>query len=70
MAMEVVKGENTITQAASEYGLHPNQVRQWKDHLLSLLPVLFSGRSKKTNKERNQIEDELYRQIGQLKVEN
>ncbi len=68
--MEVVKGENTITQAASEYGLHPNQVRQWKDHLLSLLPVLFSGRSKKTNKERNQIEDELYRQIGQLKVEN
>ncbi len=68
--MEVVKGEKTITQAASEYGLHPNQVRQWKDHLLSLLPVLFSGRSKKTNEERNQIEDELYRQIGQLKVEN
>jgi len=34
------------------------------------LPELFSDRRKRTDEERNQVEDELYRQIGQLKVEN
>ena len=34
------------------------------------MPELFSDRRKRTDEERNQVEDELYRQIGQLKVEN
>jgi len=70
VALEAVKGEKTIAQVASEYGVHPNQVRQWKEHLLSVLPELFSDRRKRTDEERDQVEAELYRQIGQLKVEN
>ncbi|HPB59905.1 MAG TPA: transposase [Candidatus Saccharicenans sp.] len=27
VALEAVKGEKTISQVASEYGVHPNQVR-------------------------------------------
>ena len=70
VALEAVKGEKTIAQVASEYGVHPNQVRQWKEHLLNVLPELFSDRGKRTDKEREQKEAELYQQIGQLKVEN
>ncbi len=47
VAFETVKGEKTIAQVASEYGVHPNQVRQWKEHLLSVLPELFSDRRKR-----------------------
>ena len=69
MALEAVKGEKTIAQISSEYGVHPNQISQWKKKLLEELPELFSEkrRSREVNKE--DLEAELYRQIGQLKVE-
>jgi len=69
VALEAVKGEKTIAQISSEYGVHPNQISQWKKKLLEELPELFSEkrRSREVNKE--DLEAELYRQIGQLKVE-
>jgi len=69
VALEAVKGEKTIAQISSEFGIHPNQIRQWRRHLLEVLPDVFSDRRKKADRERNELEDELYRQIGQLKVE-
>lgn len=69
VALEAVKGEKTIAQIASEYGVHPNQIGQWKKRLLKELPSLFSDRRRKEEKEGAAEADELYRQIGQLKVE-
>lgn len=69
VALEAVKGEKTLTQLASEYGVHPNQIGQWKKRLLKELPALFSGNGSRQDKDRHKLEDELYRQIGQLKVE-
>jgi len=70
VALEAVKGEKTIAQIASEFKVHPNMVRKWRKQLLEMLPDLFSDRRKKKDKEdRDEREDELYRQIGQLKVE-
>lgn len=69
VALEAVKGEKTITQIASEYGVHPNQIGQWKKRLLEELPALFSDRRRREGKEDEAQTDELYRQIGQLKVE-
>ncbi len=69
VALEAIKGEKTIAQLASEYGVHPNQIGQWKKRLLKELPGVFSGKRKKEEKGRGELEDELYRQIGQLKVE-
>jgi len=70
VALEEVKGEKTVAQIASELGVHPNQVRKWKDQLLSMLPKLFSDRRKKREEDRDELEAELFRQIGQLWVEN
>lgn len=69
VALEAVKGEKTTAQIASEYGVHPNQIGQWKKRLLEELPSIFSDRRKREEKEGTAEADELYRQIGQLKVE-
>jgi transposase-like protein len=34
VALEAVKGGKTITQISGEYGVHPNQISQWKKKLL------------------------------------
>lgn len=69
IAFEAAKGEKTIAQLASEYGVHPNQIGQWKKKLLEELPMIFSDKRVYREKDREDLEAELYRQIGQLKVE-
>lgn len=69
IAFEAVKGEKTISQLASEYGVHPNQIGQWKKKLLEELPTIFSDKRVYREKDTEELESELYRQIGQLKVE-
>lgn len=69
VALESVKGEKTIAQLASQYSIHPNQIGQWKKVLLEELPTIFSDRRNHDEKDREELESELYRQIGQLKVE-
>jgi len=52
IALAAVKGEKTIAQLASEYAIHPNQIRQWRQQLLDMLPEIFStwGGSSPCNK--------------------
>jgi len=69
VALEALKGEKTMAQISSEYGVHVNQIRQWRQKLLEELPGLFSDRRQKRDKETEEMTAELYRQIGQLKVE-
>lgn len=69
VALEAVKGEKTIAQLSSEYGVHPNQIGQWRKRLLKELPGIFSGKRPREEKDRGELEAELYRQIGQMKVE-
>jgi len=70
VALEAVKGEKTIAQLFSDYGVHPNLIRQWKKRLLEDLPSLLSNKKGKRSKDnRTDLESELYRQIGRLKVE-
>jgi len=69
VALEAIKGEKTLAQLAGEFDIHPNQIGRWKTELLEKLPDLFTDRRKRADKDREEIEAELYRQIGQLKVE-
>ncbi len=69
VALEATKGERTMAQISSEYGVHVNQIRQWRQKLLEELPGVFSDRRQKKDKETEEMTSELYRQIGQLKVE-
>lgn len=69
VALEAVKGEKTIAELSSEFGVHGNQIRHWKKRLLKELPSIFSDKRKKAEKDSEQLESELFRHIGQLKVE-
>ncbi len=69
VALEAFKEERTLAQLASEYSVHANQNGQWRKHLLDQHPAVFSERKKAGDQARDAKEDELYRQIGQLKVE-
>jgi transposase-like protein len=69
VALEAVKGEKTLAQLASEFKVHANQIRQWRQRLLEVLPEVFSNRRPQREKDRDELEAELFRQIGQLKVE-
>jgi len=69
VALEAVKGEKTIGQLSSQYGVHPNQIGTWKKELLERLPELFRSRRSREEVEGEREREELYRQIGKLKVE-
>ncbi len=68
VAIEAIKGEKTISQIAAEYGIHPQQVRDWRRQFLSKCHVVFdeSGRRKK-GPEREL--EKAYKKIGKLQVE-
>jgi transposase-like protein len=69
LALEVIKGERTLTEIASDAQVHPNLLMQWKRQLLESLPQVFADKRIKENKEQEEREAQLYQQIGQLKVE-
>jgi transposase len=69
VALEAIKGERTIAEIASETGVHPNQISKWKKQALEEMPGIFSGGHKKREDNPEELESELYKQIGQLKVE-
>jgi len=68
VAIEAIKEEKTISQIASEFNVHPVLVTRWKKQFLeSSYKVFSNGESRE--KELQRTIDELYKQIGQLKVE-
>ena len=69
VALEAIRGDRTIAEIASESGVHPNQISKWKKQALEELPDLFSDGRKKRDRSSEELESELYKQIGQLKVE-
>ena len=69
VAIEAIKGEKTIAQLAMEFGVHSNQVAQWKKRALEEMPSVFSTKKEKSES-GGYPQDELLKQIGQLKVEN
>ena len=65
----VLKGDKTRSEVGSQFGVHPTQVDKWKQKVLSGIPTLFTEGKSDILKERDKLIEELYKQIGQLKVE-
>ena len=69
VAFEAIKKEKTIAQLSSQYGVYPNLINQWKRRVMQELPEIFSKKRSKQKQDTEELVSELYRQIGQLKVE-
>ena len=69
VAIEAIKAQKTTTQIAQMYGVHPTQVGGWKKQALAGLPEIFSNGREPLRQQADAEKDELYKQIGQLKVE-
>ncbi len=70
VAIEAIKSEKTIAELSSKFEVHKDLVQKWKKIVLTGIPELFSGNKVKGGKNSEKVVDELYRQIGKLKVEN
>lgn len=69
IAIQAIQGQKTINELAAEFEIHPNQIAQWKKHLLETAPDIFSGGKAGRNRSEEGLKDRLYQEIGKLKVE-
>ena len=69
VALAAVQGERTTAQLASQFGVHTSQVTAWKKRLLEGAGDLFADARRKRADADSVNEQELYEQIGRLKME-
>ena len=69
VALEAIREQKTSAELASQYQVHPGQIRNWKAIALKGLLDLFSDRGKGKEEDNETLIAELYRQIGQQKVD-
>ena len=67
VALDALKGEQTLVELAQRYQIHPNQITEWKKQLLEHAPDIFS---KDRKPEQGPNVKDLHAKIGQLSMEN
>jgi transposase len=70
VALAAIKGDMTTAELSSRYEVHRSQINNWRNRALKELRKIFRGKRDKSLKDNEKLVNELYRQIGQLKVEN
>ena len=69
VALEAIKGEQTVADLASQYGVHTTQIHQRKKALLDGASEVFErGRKSEPGVDPEQLK-ELHAKIGELTVE-
>lgn len=72
VALEILKGDKTVNQVASAYGINPSQVKRWKQKVVQGIQQIFATNGSGISyelKAKQELIDELYKQLGQLRYE-
>ena len=69
VALAAERGDKTTAELAAKFGVHPAQVTSWKKQLLDSVAELFEdGRRSSKSNDASVQEQELFEQIGRLKM--
>lgn len=69
IVLDILKGEMTQSQLTAKYGIHSSQMYNWKKHAVEAIVSSFSEKQERKERDQSELIEELYKQIGQLKVE-
>lgn len=69
VALAAMKGDRTMSELATQFDLHPNQIKQWKDQLLDGVSDVFDDKPRAAKAPEIDVKS-LHAKIGQLALEN
>ena len=68
VALAAVRGDRTLAELAEQFDVHPNQIQDWKQKLVTKAETVFgAGVADAGNHE--QLQQKLHAKIGQLTME-
>lgn len=73
IVLTVLRGDKTINEIATQYGVHPNLITRWKQTAIESMPELFEDKRRKINRvqyqEQEQKIERLQKLVGQREYE-
>jgi transposase len=69
VALTALKGDRTVNELASQFGVHPTLIHSWKKELLAGAERVFANGASRAGHEEEALQAQLYEQIGRLKME-
>lgn len=70
VAIEALRGEKSLAELSSEFGVHPNKISKWKQDVIQGAAELFTKESRGNVNILEEEKDKLFKNIGKLQVEN
>ena len=65
VALAALKGDRTMSELATQFDVHPHQIKQWKDQLLNGVTDVFDDKPKGPKEPKIDVKS-LHAKIGQL----
>ena len=69
VALEALKGEQTLAELATRFDLHPNMIAQWKRQATEGMVEVFSSKTARRDEVGEAQIKDLHAKIGQLTIE-
>lgn len=69
VALEAIRGEQTLAELAAKHGVHPTMISNWKQQAIENMAETFASKSDRSRTDEEARIKELHAKIGQLTVE-
>lgn len=69
IAIEAIKENMTLSELSQKFAIHSTQILRYKKQALESMPGIFSKSADRVVKDTDKEKDNLFKHIGQLKVE-
>ena len=68
VGVAALRGDRTLSESGSAYGVHPVQITQWKKRAMAALPEAFATRRGAADRDQQAVQAALYEEIGRRTV--